>query len=65
MSLVHSFPDAAAFFLSFCDICLAGAFVGCILMLCEAGFVLAFRGQAGPAEAEQPAVTVLKPLHGA
>ena len=65
MSLVHSFPDAASFILSFCDICLAGAFVGCILMLCEAGFVLAFRGQDSSAGSAPPAVTVLKPLHGA
>ena len=65
MSIVHDFPDAASFFVSFCDICLAGAFVGCILMLCEAGFVLAFRGQDSRAKAAQPAVTILKPLHGA
>lgn len=65
MSIVHDFPDAASFFVSFCDICLAGAFVGCILMLCEAGFVLAFRGQDSRARAAQPAVTILKPLHGA
>ncbi len=65
MSIVHSFPDATSFVLSFCDICLAGAFVGCILMLFEAGFVLAFRGRDGHAKAAQPAVTVLKPLHGA
>jgi len=65
MSVVHNLPDAASFILSFCDICLAGAFVGCILMLCEAGFVLAFRGQDSRGQAAQPAVTVLKPLHGA
>lgn len=65
MSIVHSFPDATSLVLSFCDICLAGAFVGCILMLFEAGFVLAFRGQHGRNKAAQPAVTVLKPLHGA
>jgi len=65
MSIVHDLPDTATFILSFCDICLAGAFVGCILMLFEAGFVLAFRGQDERGEAAQPAVTVLKPLHGA
>jgi ceramide glucosyltransferase len=65
MSIVHDLPDTAAFILSFCDICLAGAFVGCILMLFEAGFVLAFRGQDERGKAAQPAVTVLKPLHGA
>jgi len=65
MSIVHGFPDATSLVLSFCDICLAGAFVGCILMLFEAGFVLAFRGERGRSQAAQPAVTVLKPLHGA
>jgi ceramide glucosyltransferase len=65
MSIVHNLPDATSFVLSFCDICLAGAFVGCILMLFEAGFVLAFRGQDNHNKAAQPAVTVLKPLHGA
>jgi ceramide glucosyltransferase len=65
MSIVHDLPDATSFVLSFCDICLAGAFVGCILMLFEAGFVLAFRGQDSRNNAAQPAVTVLKPLHGA
>jgi ceramide glucosyltransferase len=65
MSIVHDLPDTATFVLSFCDICLAGAFVGCILMLFEAGFVLAFRGQDSRSNATQSAVTVLKPLHGA
>jgi ceramide glucosyltransferase len=65
MSIVHDFPDTASLIISFCDICLAGAFVGCILMLCEAGFVLAFRGQDSRLKGAQPAVTVLKPLHGA
>jgi ceramide glucosyltransferase len=65
MSIVHDLPDATSFVLSFCDICLAGAFVGCILILVEAGFVLAFRGQESRSNAAQPAVTVLKPLHGA
>jgi ceramide glucosyltransferase len=65
MSFVHNFPDATSFIVSLCDICLAGAFVGCILMLCEAGFVLAFRGQGSRTKAAQPAVTILKPLHGA
>lgn len=64
MNLVHNFPDTASFIMSFCDICLAGSFVGCILMLCEAGFVLALRGQDSRAKGAQPAVTVLKPLHG-
>lgn len=65
MSIVHNLPDTTSFVLSLCDICLAGAFVGCILMLFEAGFVLAFRGHDNYSKAAQPAVTVLKPLHGA
>jgi ceramide glucosyltransferase len=65
MSLVYSLPDAATFVRSLCDICLAGAFVGCILMLLESAFVLTFRGATAPADGPQPPVTVLKPLHGA
>src|SRR5487761_1317869 len=65
MSLVHTLPDTALFIHSLCDICLAGAFVGCILMLCEAGFVLAFSGERSRRHAALPPVTVLKPLHGA
>jgi ceramide glucosyltransferase len=64
MSLVHTVPDAASLVVSLCDICLAGAFVGCILMLFEAGFVLAFREERPADGAPQPPVTVLKPLHG-
>jgi ceramide glucosyltransferase len=65
MSIVHSVPDAATFVMSLCDICLAGAFVGCILMLFESAFVLAFRDDKTPVDGPQPPVTVLKPLHGA
>jgi ceramide glucosyltransferase len=64
MSIVESIPDATSFIVSLCDVCLAGAFVGCILMLIEAGFVLAFREDKTAFAAEQPPVTVLKPLHG-
>ena len=65
MGLVHNFPDTLSFVRSLCDICLAGAFLGCILMLCEAGFVLAFGDEKISAHAAQSPVTVLKPLHGA
>ena len=65
MSIVHNIPDAASFFISLCDICLAGAFVGCILMLFESAFVLGFHEEKPVASGEQPAVTILKPLHGA
>lgn len=64
MSVVH-IPDAASFVMSLCDICLAGAFVGCILMLFESGFVLAFREQQPTAGGIRPALTVLKPMHAA
>jgi ceramide glucosyltransferase len=33
-------------------------------MLCEAGFVLAFRDEKTPEHGPQPSITVLKPLHG-
>jgi len=65
MSIVHTIPDATSLFLSVCDICLAGAFVGCILMLFESAFVLGFREQKSTAGGPQPAISILKPLHGA
>jgi len=65
MSSLYSVPDAATLVKSLCDVCLAAAFIGCILMLFESAFVLAFRGEKPPGNGPQPAVTVLKPLHGA
>jgi ceramide glucosyltransferase len=65
MSIVHSIPDLTTFVISLCDICLAAAFVGCLLMLFESAFVLGFLGQAPVADGAEPAVTVLKPLEGA
>lgn len=65
MSIVHSIPDMTSFVVSLCDICLAAAFVGCILMLFEAAFVLSFREEKPVHGAMQPAITILKPLHGA
>ncbi len=65
MSIVHSIPDMASFVVSLCDICLAAAFVGCILMLFEAGFVLSFHDEKPVDGTVQPPVTILKPLHGA
>jgi ceramide glucosyltransferase len=64
MSIVESIPDATLFFVSVCDVSLAGAFVGCILMLFEAAFVLSFREEKRLGDAPQPPVTLLKPLHG-
>lgn len=65
MSIVHSLPDAASLIVSFSDICLAGAFIGCLFMLVEAGFIVAFRDEKPAAPAAQPPLTMLKPLHGA
>ncbi|HTV38022.1 MAG TPA: bacteriohopanetetrol glucosamine biosynthesis glycosyltransferase HpnI [Xanthobacteraceae bacterium] len=64
MSIVESIPDATTFVVSLGDVCLACAFFGCILMLIEAGLVSAFREDKTAANAVQPPVTVLKPLHG-
>jgi ceramide glucosyltransferase len=64
MSIVESIPDATTFFVSACDVALAGAFIGCILMLLEAALVLNFREEKSSAGAAEPSVTVLKPLHG-
>ncbi len=66
MSLVPFIGEATRFVASLCDVCLAGAFIGCVLMLFEAGFVLGFGGRRRTAGgSSQPPVTVLKPLHGA
>lgn len=64
MSIVESIPHASSIVASLCDICLAGAFIGCLLMLLEAALVVAFREEKTASGAAQPAVTILKPLHG-
>jgi ceramide glucosyltransferase len=64
MTIVHSLPDTAALIVSFSDICLAGAFIGCLFMLVAAGFVVAFRDQKLDPPAFLPPLTILKPLHG-
>jgi ceramide glucosyltransferase len=64
MDIVHSVPDATPFILSLCDVCLACAFAGCVLMLLEAAFVLGFPEEGKGAGSVQPPVTILKPLHG-
>jgi ceramide glucosyltransferase len=64
MSFVPFIDEATVLAKSLCDICLAGAFIGCILMLFEAAFVLGFGGRRPAAGGPQPPVTVLKPLHG-
>jgi ceramide glucosyltransferase len=65
MSFVPFVDEATTFAKSLCDICLAGAFVGCVLMLLESAFVLGFGRTRPTGRRSQPAVTVLKPLHGA
>jgi len=65
MSFVPFIEEATTFARSLCDVCLAGAFIGCVLMLFESGFVLAFGGRRPAAGSSEPPVTVLKPLHGA
>ena len=65
MSFVPFMDEATVLVKSLCDICLAGAFIGCILMLLESAFVLGFGRPRLAANNTEPAVTVLKPLHGA
>ncbi|MGA8613362.1 MAG: bacteriohopanetetrol glucosamine biosynthesis glycosyltransferase HpnI [Xanthobacteraceae bacterium] len=65
MEVVHSIPDAALLIRSLCDVCLACAFTGCILMLLEAAFVLGFPEKGKGVGSAQPPVTVLKPMHNA
>jgi ceramide glucosyltransferase len=65
MSISADVPGLASLLLSLGSICLAVAFVGCIFTLVEAAFVVGFSDKE-PARADaEPAVTVLKPLHGA
>ncbi len=65
MDVVHSIPDATLLIRSLCDVCLACAFAGCILMLLEAAFVLAFPEEGEGAGSAEPPVTILKPMHNA
>ena len=65
MSIVEYIPAASSVIVSLSDVCLAGAFMGCLLMLFEAALVLAFRGEkTADSAAAKPPVTILKPLHG-
>ncbi|HEY2529437.1 MAG TPA: bacteriohopanetetrol glucosamine biosynthesis glycosyltransferase HpnI [Xanthobacteraceae bacterium] len=56
--------DITSLLVALCDICLVGAFVGCLFTLLEAWFVLRFPGEQVPSVCPQSPVTVLKPLHG-
>jgi len=63
MDFVQSIPDATLLIRSLCDVCLACAFAGCILMLVEAAFVLGFPEEGDGAGFAEPPVTILKPMH--
>lgn len=65
MSIVNSIPDATLFIRTLCDVCLACAFAGCILMLLEAALVLGFPEESKGTGSTQPSVTILKPMDGA
>jgi len=64
MSLTTSIPDLSELFRTLCDICLAGAILGCFFTLIASGTVLVFPGETRSGFIAQPPVTVLKPLHG-
>ena len=49
---------------SLCDVCLAIAFLGSVVTLIEAAFILAFPAEPTNNAAARGPVTVLKPLHG-
>jgi ceramide glucosyltransferase len=65
MSISADVPGLASLLLSLGSICLAVAFVGCIFALVEAAFVVGFSDKEPARTDAEPAVTVLKPLHGA
>lgn len=65
MSISADVPGLASLLLSLGSICLAVAFVGCIFTLVEAAFVVGFSDKEPARTDAEPAVTVLKPLHGA
>jgi ceramide glucosyltransferase len=65
MSIVHTIPDATSLAVSLCDLCLAAAFSGCVLMLIESALVIDFRGEQPRGDVPATPVTLLKPLHGA
>jgi ceramide glucosyltransferase len=64
MRMAAEVHDLWPFWLMVCDVCLATAILGCVLNLIESVLVLGFPGGKTRHGASQPAVTVLKPLHG-
>jgi ceramide glucosyltransferase len=65
MSISADVPSFVSLLLSLGTICLAVAFLGCIFTLVEAAFVVGFSDKEPARPTAEPAVTVLKPLHGA
>ncbi len=65
MSIAANLPDAMSLLRSLGDVCLAGAFIGCLFTLIESAFVLLFRDKETRDPSAQPPLTVLKPLHDA
>ena len=63
MSFAASIADALPVLRWFCEVCLIGAFLGCVFTVIECGFVLTFGRPDSGAHSVEPPVTVLKPLH--
>jgi len=63
MSFAASIADTLPVLRWFCEVCLIGAFLGCVFTVIECGFVLTFGRQDVGARSVEPPVTVLKPLH--
>lgn len=55
--------DLLLFIQAVCGVCLAAAAVGCAFTLLQAFLIARFSGEAVIESADEPAVTVLKPLH--
>lgn len=56
--------DLLPFIRAVCGFCLAAAAIGCAFTLLQAVLIARFSGEAVALSADQPAVTILKPLHG-
>jgi ceramide glucosyltransferase len=67
MSIAASVAEALSLLRAFCEICLAGAFLGGIFIVIESAFVLTFRGEStnGGERSAGPPITILKPLPAA
>ena len=65
MTIAENITDAFHLPCSLGDICLVVAIIGCIFMLMASACVLSFPNEQPDGPIAEPAVTVLKPLHGA